>query len=86
MGIPCIAYNIPGLVDSISNGETGVLVQEGDINELAECMVKLYENKVALDTLGNKAKQRIIKYFSAKDLNAELENIYTSLIKANPDD
>jgi nucleoside-diphosphate-sugar epimerase len=26
------------------------------------------------------------KDFSAKDLNAELENIYTSLIKANPDD
>ena len=28
MGMPCIAYPVPGLIDSVRHGETGILVKE----------------------------------------------------------
>lgn len=28
MGMPCIAYTVPGLIDSVRHGETGILVKE----------------------------------------------------------
>lgn len=40
-GTPCIAYDVPGLRDSIRDGETGLLVPHGDINALAEAIVKV---------------------------------------------
>jgi glycosyltransferase involved in cell wall biosynthesis len=36
LGVPCIAYDVGGLRDSIINGETGLLIKSGDIPALAE--------------------------------------------------
>ncbi|MFB0562649.1 MAG: glycosyltransferase family 4 protein [Candidatus Lokiarchaeia archaeon] len=40
-GTPTIAYNIPGLQDSVKNGKTGLLVKNGDINKLANTIDKV---------------------------------------------
>lgn len=41
-GVPCIAFNCPsGPRDIIRSGETGILVEEGDIKEYASCLRSL---------------------------------------------
>lgn len=40
-GTPAIAYDVPGLRDSIRDGETGLLVPRGNVEQLARVMVKL---------------------------------------------
>lgn len=47
-GTPAIAYDVPGLRDSIVDGETGFLVKEdGDIEKLAEAIIRvLTDNKL----------------------------------------
>jgi glycosyltransferase involved in cell wall biosynthesis len=40
-GTPAVAYDVPGLSTSIRNGETGVLVENGNIRALAEAVVTL---------------------------------------------
>ena len=40
-GTPAVAYNVPGLSTSIKNGETGLLVENGNITALAQTIVKL---------------------------------------------
>jgi len=40
-GTPAIAYKIPGLQDSIKNGQTGFLVKYGDIRELANTIERV---------------------------------------------
>lgn len=45
LGVPCVAYNVTGLRDSIRNGETGSLVTSGDIQALAERLIKVLEDK-----------------------------------------
>jgi glycosyltransferase involved in cell wall biosynthesis len=36
LGIPCVAYDVAGLRDSVKDGVTGLLVQSGNISQLAE--------------------------------------------------
>ncbi len=38
-GTPAIGYNVPGLRDSIRDGETGLLVPHGDIEQLAKAII-----------------------------------------------
>lgn len=35
LGIPAVAYNVPGLCDSVRDQETGILVESGNIKDLA---------------------------------------------------
>ncbi|MEM0172221.1 MAG: glycosyltransferase family 4 protein [Thermoproteota archaeon] len=41
LGVPCVAYDVGGLRDSIRNGETGLLVKPGDVQALAEGLLKV---------------------------------------------
>lgn len=36
LGVPCVAYDVAGLRDSIKDGKTGLLAQNGDVENLAE--------------------------------------------------
>lgn len=44
LGVPCVAYNVPGLKDSVRNEGTGILVESGNIEEFAEKIANLLEN------------------------------------------
>jgi len=48
LGVPSVAYDVPGLRDSIRNQDTGILVESGNIKALAENVIIL---------LGDQAKR-----------------------------
>jgi len=51
-GTPAIAYDIPGLRDSIINEKTGLLVKEnGNVEKLAEAIIRVLENETLRKTL-----------------------------------
>ena len=54
-GTPAIAYDVPGLRDSIRDGETGLLVPSGDIEELAEAIIKLLADTELRERLSRNA-------------------------------
>ncbi|MEM3907048.1 MAG: glycosyltransferase family 4 protein, partial [Nitrososphaerota archaeon] len=58
LGVPCVAYDVPGLRDSIKNGETGLLVKSGDIQFLAEGLLKVLED----EELRNKLSKKALEY------------------------
>ena len=41
LGTPCVAYDVVGLRDSVRNGETGLLVVDGDVETLADAIIKV---------------------------------------------
>ena len=55
LGVTCVAYDVPGLRDSIKNGETGLLVESGNIQALAQNVISLLENPVKLEMLSSNA-------------------------------
>ena len=54
-GTPAIAYNVPGLRDSIRNRETGLLVANGDIHKLAEAIINVLKDEKLREKLSKNA-------------------------------
>lgn len=49
VGTPVVAYNVPGLRDSVKDGETGVLVRENSPESLASSAINLLEDRSLLE-------------------------------------
>jgi glycosyltransferase involved in cell wall biosynthesis len=45
LGVPCVAYGVAGLRESVVDGITGLLVKSGDIKDLADATVKVLGDK-----------------------------------------
>jgi glycosyltransferase involved in cell wall biosynthesis len=55
MGTPVVAYNVPGLRDSVIDGKTGVLVKDNSPKDLANSSVALLTNRDLLKKYSNNA-------------------------------
>ena len=54
-GTPVVVYDVPGLRDSVRNMETGMLVEDGNIEKLAEAVITLIEHNQLRNTLSQNA-------------------------------
>lgn len=54
LGVPAVAYNVPGLCDSIKDNETGLLVK-GDVEDLAAKTIILLNDQMLLERLSRNA-------------------------------
>lgn len=54
-GTPVIAYDVPGLRDSIRDRETGLLVPDGDIGKLADAAIEVLSDKEFREKLSQNA-------------------------------
>ena len=55
LGTPCVAYDVAGLRDSVKNGETGVLVPDGDVEALADAIVEVLVDEGLRERLSRSA-------------------------------
>ena len=55
MGTPVVAYNVPGLRDSVIDGKTGVLVNDNSPKGLASASVSLLTDRDLLKKYSNDA-------------------------------
>jgi glycosyltransferase involved in cell wall biosynthesis len=55
MGTPAIGYDVPGLKDSIRDGETGILVKENSPYNLAKSAISLLRDRDLLDKFSSNA-------------------------------
>lgn len=76
MGVPAIGSRIPGLIDAIVDGETGMLFSEGDMDHFVDLMVCFIRNPQLHKTMGCNARQRAKDFFSADVLYAALKDFY----------
>jgi glycosyltransferase involved in cell wall biosynthesis len=81
-GVPAIGSNIAGLVDSIEDGNTGILVPAGDVTRLAETMLSMLESPERCRQMGAAARSRAEKFFTADKLYASLKDFYLAQLAA----
>lgn len=81
-GVPTIGSNIVGLVDSIEDGNTGILIHAGDIDRLAEAMLLMLERPGLCRQLGVAARARAEHFFAADKLYASLKDFYHEQLAA----
>ena len=80
-GIPAIGSRIYGIIDAIEEGETGLLVEPRDINQLADAMQKLSVDEELRMKLGIAARVRVLKCFQTKQLNEAMISYFDRLLR-----
>ena len=81
MGVPAIGSNIDGLVDSIVDGKSGVLVEPQNSTELSSAMLKLANDGKLRSQMQKFGRLRAQNEFSADTVNQVLIKEYLSLIR-----
>lgn len=80
-GVPCVSFDCPhGPSDIIKDDEDGLLVEKGNIKELADKICYLIDNEDIRIKMGNKARENVKRFLPAnvmpqwKDLFESLTN------------
>ena len=62
-GLPCVSFDCPhGPRDIITDGEDGILVENGNIKALAKALEKLMEEATLRKSMGEKAINNVSRY------------------------
>lgn len=78
-GLPCISFDCPyGPRDIITDGEDGILVENGNIEALARTIEQLMINDTRRQSMGKKAAENIYR-FSPKRVIEQWDNLFISL-------
>lgn len=76
MGVPAIASCIPGLIDAVIDGQTGVLFPVGDQDQLVRIMHAFVDDPLMCHAMGGRAKARVEEFFTADHLYVALKEFY----------
>jgi colanic acid/amylovoran biosynthesis glycosyltransferase len=80
-GLPVVGTRHAGIQDVIIDGETGLLVDEGDVEGMARGMVQLAEDPEQAGRLGKAARNRIVAEWSIEKSIGRLWNIMERAIQ-----
>ena len=76
-----VATDVGGNAEALVHKESGILIPARDADALARSISKLIEDENLRKELGEKARERIEKYFSIERMVQTLESLYESLLK-----
>jgi glycosyltransferase involved in cell wall biosynthesis len=74
-GAVVIATRHNGFVETVVDGETGFLVDEHDVEAMANCCLRLLADKDLLDLMRQKARERVENYFTVDQQMVKLRHI-----------
>lgn len=80
LGLPIISFDIDVMKEFIANSNTGILVESGNINKLANCMYELSKSKKIRETIARNEQQKI-KELSPNKILQKWERIFEELEK-----
>lgn len=81
-GIPVINTNLPSGVPEVSiDGETGLTVEPGDSEKLAEAMRWMQEHEIERRQMGLNARKRVEEYYTQDILIEHIHSIYRELLE-----
>lgn len=81
MGTPAVAYNVPGLRDSITDGKTGIIVKENSPECLAYTAISLLRDQPLVTKLSQSALD-FSKQFSWDNTADVFDNMIKDIYKA----
>ena len=80
-GKPVIASNEGGLRDLVINGKTGLLIDVGNVDQLAKAILSLINNEVKVKEMGSMGRQLVKSNFSIEKVVGKLEKIYEEIVE-----
>lgn len=83
MQVPTVGSDIPGLVDAVENGVTGILVPPRDANALAEAMETLIRDPGLLRSMKSAAGERCLLEFDSRIVNRLVATEYARWLSSH---
>jgi glycosyltransferase involved in cell wall biosynthesis len=80
-GLPVVSTFHAGIPDVIIDGKTGLLVEEGDIDEMAQNMVWILDNPEKAKEMGLAGKKNIRENFSMEKHIGKLDEIIYEIVR-----
>jgi glycosyltransferase involved in cell wall biosynthesis len=81
--VPVVATDVGGVRSVVDHGRTGMLVSPDDAEALASHIRALLDNPEDARALGRNARRAASKAFTTQALVNNLDNLYTSLLRAH---
>jgi len=79
-GLPVVATSVGGIPEAVSDGVEGFLVPPGDVAALEDRLQRLLSNKALRRQMGEAARRKVERLFSAEVVVPQLEALYSELI------
>lgn len=80
MGRPLIAPAHGGGAEMNDHGKTGLLFNPGDAKDLADTILKYYQNPQLQSSLGSAAKEKALQIFSVEEHVKNVQAVYETLL------
>lgn len=80
-GIPSVATDVGDVPYIIDNGKNGYIVKSGDCKEMAKKIIDLIENEDLRAKMGQKAREKIKKWYSFEEMVKAYASIYLEELK-----
>ncbi len=76
MGVPVLATRVSAIPELVEDGRTGLLVDPGEHEEMAQCMVKLLGDEELRHRIIAAARRRVREEFNNRELIQELAAVF----------
>ncbi|MCO5350244.1 MAG: glycosyltransferase family 4 protein [Bryobacteraceae bacterium] len=78
--VPSIASRIYGVTDAVEEGETGILHEPGNVEDIRNCMERLYLDRPLRVRMGRQGRERAKTKFEAEDVTRALVEFYAGVL------
>jgi L-malate glycosyltransferase len=78
--VPVVSTDVGGISEIMANGETGFLVEKGDIRELANKSIEILSNKSLSEKMGKTAREKILNSFTREKMAKSYERYYREIL------
>jgi len=79
---PLVAFDIGGVNETVRNGETGLLVERGSTDRLADAIVKLLSDKALREKMGANGRKFVAENFTWNICAQKMLNVYHEALSA----
>lgn len=80
-GVACVAYNTSNIPELLADGSTGLLVPAGNVESLANAIIRLCSDHELRASLGSAAAQHAGAHFSAERMVLQHEDLLNRIIR-----
>ena len=81
-GRPIIASNVGGIPEVVEDGVTGLLFRSGDVQELADKIIKVLNDNKLAQTLAFNARKLVKERYSWTVIAGKIEDLYEETLKS----
>jgi glycosyltransferase involved in cell wall biosynthesis len=85
-GTPTVSTRLVGIPDYIEHEQSGLLVEPGNVDELAEALRRLIQDPVLADRLGRSGREQVLRKFPIEECLEPLANLFRERLGRPPRD